>query len=125
MHPDSGRAWTRCPDNVLRNSSTARPASGAPWVMKPNLSPRPSRPMPRQAGMPLMRATELRAVHLLTPADIVQVGNDPRFFNVVGVERASDAPDARYRVTLRSLDDSTGVMLVRVGAEDVLAVPRA
>jgi hypothetical protein len=71
-----------------------------------------------------MRATELRAVRTLTNADIVQLGNDPQFFNVVGVERTSDEPDARCEVTLRSFDGVTGVMLVRAGYERLLIVPR-
>jgi hypothetical protein len=71
-----------------------------------------------------MRATELRAVHKLTCNDIVQLGNDPQFFTVVDVERSSNQPEARCKVTLRSLDGVTGVMLVRSGFEHVLAVPR-
>lgn len=70
-----------------------------------------------------MRATELRAVTQLTNADIVQLGNDPRFFNVTAVECASDARDAPCKVTLQSFDGLQQVMLVRAAFESVLVVP--
>lgn len=70
-----------------------------------------------------MRATELRAVRKLTSADVLQLGNDPAFYNVVGIERSSDEPHARCKVTLRSADGLRGVMLVRAGHEQVLIVP--
>lgn len=72
-----------------------------------------------------MRATELRAVNQLTSADIVQLGNDPRFFHVTAFARDSSERDARCTVTLRTLDGSQGVMLVRTACESVLAVPRS
>lgn len=68
-----------------------------------------------------MHATHLRAVHTLAGTDTLQLGNDPRFFRVVAVERASDAPDARFIVTLRDIHDAT-VTLVRGGREMVLAM---
>jgi hypothetical protein len=71
-----------------------------------------------------MRATELRAVDQLTRADIVQLGNDPRFFNVMGVECSPGGRDARCEVTLRSFDGLQGIMLVRSAHESVLIVPR-
>lgn len=70
-----------------------------------------------------MRATELRAVRKLTSDDVLQLGNDPAFYNVVGIERSSDEPDARCKVALRSFDGLRGVMLVRAGHEQVLIVP--
>lgn len=72
-----------------------------------------------------MRATELRAVNQLTSADIVQLGNDPRFFHVDAFERASDERDARCTVTLRAFDGTQGVMMVRTACELVLVVPWA
>ena len=70
-----------------------------------------------------MNATELRPVFNLVVSDVLQVSNDVRFFRVVLVERSA-TPDGRYKVHLRSLDDTATVMLVRGGRETVLVVPR-
>lgn len=71
-----------------------------------------------------MRATELRAVHQLTKADVVQLGNDPRFFNVTAIACSSDARDGRCEVSLRSVDGLQGIRLVRTALEWVLIVPQ-
>jgi hypothetical protein len=75
--------------------------------------------------MASMNATHLRAVHTLDGADTLQLGNDPRFFRVVAVERTSADPDARFRVTLRGTLDAAAVTLVRGGREMVLAMDPA
>ena len=69
-----------------------------------------------------MHATHLRAVHTLGGTDTLQLGNDPRFFRVMTVERTSDQPDARFLVTLRDTLDACTVTLVRGGRELVLAM---
>lgn len=72
--------------------------------------------------MARMHATHLRPVHTLGGADTLQLGNDPRFFRVVAVERASGEPDARFLVTLQATRDSSRVTLVREGKDLVLAM---
>lgn len=72
-----------------------------------------------------MRATELLAVHQLTIADIVQLGNDPRFFNVTAIACSSETRDGRCEVSLRSFDGLQGIRLVRTALESLLIVPRA
>ncbi|WP_332816075.1 hypothetical protein [Ramlibacter sp.] len=72
-----------------------------------------------------MNATELRAVHKLTKADVLQSSIDRRLFRVTGIERASDEADARCKVFLRSLDETVTMMMVRAGRELIRTVPRA
>lgn len=71
-----------------------------------------------------MRATELLAVHLLVDTDILQLGNDPRFYRVMSSERSCVLPDSPFRVRLRSTDGAALATLVRAGREQVLIVPR-
>ncbi len=71
-----------------------------------------------------MRASELCTVAKLNVADILQLGNDPAFYGVVSIERASTAPDATWRVRLQNLIGAGVVMLVRAGRDHVLIVPR-
>lgn len=71
-----------------------------------------------------MRATALRAVHTLDVCDVLQVSTDERFFRVTDVARTCTGHDARYKVSLQSMDGDARVTLVRGGREMVLAVPR-
>lgn len=72
-----------------------------------------------------MNATELRAVHKLTKADVLLSSSDRRLFRVTGIERRSDEPDARCKVFLRSLDETVTMIMVRAGRELVRVVPKA
>lgn len=74
---------------------------------------------------PRTTATHLRAIDSLNGSDTLQLGNDPRFFRVMTVERTSAEPDARFKVTLRDIYDSSTVTLMRDGREMVLAVDPA
>jgi hypothetical protein len=71
-----------------------------------------------------MNATELRSIHTLTSADVLQLGNDPRFYRVLGVEGASVQSGGRCKVSLVSTDGLAHVMLVRSSREQVLVVAR-
>ncbi len=70
-----------------------------------------------------MNATELRAVHKLTKADVLLSSSDRRLFRVTGIERASDEADARCKVFLRSLDETVTMTMVRAGRELIRVVP--
>ena len=72
-----------------------------------------------------MNATELRAVYRLTNADVLLSSSDCRLFRVTGIERASDEADARCKVSLRSLDETVTMTMVRAGRELIRVVPRA
>ena len=64
----------------------------------------------------------LRAIHKLVVTDILQLANDPLLYRVVALEKLLSG---RFKVSLRSLDEATGVMLVRSGSDHVSVLTRA
>ena len=69
-----------------------------------------------------MKANALvRAVHRLAITDVLRLANDPLLYRVVALEKLLSG---RWKVTLRSLDEASGVMLVRSGTDHVSVVPR-
>jgi len=64
----------------------------------------------------------LRAIHKLALTDILQLANDPLLYRVVALEKLLSG---RFKVSLRSLDEATGVMLVRSGSDHVSVLSRA
>lgn len=63
----------------------------------------------------------LRAVHKLTVTDVLRLADDPLLYRVVALE---ELLSGRWKVSLRSLDEAKGVMLVRSGTDHVSVVPR-
>jgi hypothetical protein len=64
-----------------------------------------------------MTQSEMRAVHRLVAADVVEITDDVRLFRVLKIEKASSDQGARCKVHLCSMDGQTHVMLLRGGRE--------
>jgi len=67
-----------------------------------------------------MKANALRAVQKLSTADILQLGDDPHLYRVLALKKMLSG---RWRVTLRSMDGTANVMLVRSATDQVFVVP--
>jgi hypothetical protein len=67
-----------------------------------------------------MKANALRAVHKLSMTDILQLANDPLLYRVVALEKLLSG---RWKISLRSMDEASSVMLVRSGTDQVFVVP--
>jgi hypothetical protein len=67
-----------------------------------------------------MKANALRAVHKLSVTDILQLANDPLLYRVVALEKLLSG---RWKISLRSMDEASSVMLVRSGTDQVFVVP--
>lgn len=112
-------------DTSARQERRAGERSGAGAdAIRPYLEQeRTDRAAPTSGKAPRMKANALlRAIHKLALRDILQVADDPLLYRVVALEQLLSG---RFKVSLRSLDGATGVMLVRSGSDHVSVLARA
>lgn len=67
-----------------------------------------------------MKANAMRTVQKLCKTDLLQLADDPHLYRVLALERLLSG---RWKISLRSLDSASSIMLVRSGTDQVFVVP--
>ena len=132
MKPHPSTPTPPSPDNRIAGRDTPtgqqlrageRSGAGADAIRPYLEQERRDRDAPNREEAPRMKENALlRAIHKLALTDILQLANDPLLYRVVALEKLLSG---HFKVSLRSLDEATGVMLVRSGSDHVSVLARA